>query len=117
MTTEVSSRIALRIIVDGSTGVAEAVWAQVRDAIAELVTVNNLTIREYWKFQNSQEISGTLGAVRRPDDAFEEVARRLASGWSEHTNDAFSRWTVWNRGDGDFIAPAVRWAHLELIRA
>jgi len=116
MTDEQGSRIALRIIVDGTDAVAEAAWAQVRGALARLATVNDVTIKLYWKFPGSHEIASTLAPVGSPDEAYEAIARGLASGWAEHTDDEFARWTVWNRGNGEFIAPTVRWAHLELIR-
>jgi hypothetical protein len=115
---DVSPRIALRLVVDGSGTTAEAVWAQVTHVLADLTLVTEATIKPYWKIPNTQEISGTLRpSAGSLDDAYEEIARRLASGWAEQTNDEFARWTVWNRGDGNFIAPGVRWAHVELIRA
>jgi hypothetical protein len=88
-----------------------------RNELLALTALNEPTIKPYWKLPNSQEIS----CVLRPggatfDHVYEEVARRLGSGWAKHTNDRFARWTVWNRGDGTFIAPSARWAHLELIR-
>jgi hypothetical protein len=116
MTQQVSPRIALRMIVDGSADVASATWLQVRDVLVGLGAVDEPTIKAYGKFPDSQEISCTLQPTGVADDAYEEVAHRLGSGWADHTNDRFARWTVWNRGDGLFITPSVRWAHIELIR-
>src|SRR5438876_792006 len=81
-----------------------------------IAIVDSLTIKPYWKFEGSHEIASTLGPIGAPDDTYEAMARGLASGWAEHTDDDVARWTIWNRGTGEFIAPTVRWAHLELIR-
>jgi hypothetical protein len=112
-----SSCIALRLITDGSADIAYAAWLQIRDRIAELAAPDEPAIKRYSKFQGAQEISCTIRPSRDIDHVYEEVARRLASGWSEHSNDQFARWIVWNKGSGVFAVATVRWAHLELIRA
>ena len=111
-------RIALRMVVEGDSDAAEAVRLVLRNALAGVTPLDEPTIRPYWKLPGTHEISGCLQPLpERSDDIYEEVVRRLGSGWAEHTNDRFARWTLWNRGDGSFFSPVVLWAHLELIRA
>jgi hypothetical protein len=116
MIEQASSRIALRLVVDGPADVADGTWIQVRDAIADLAAIDKVTIKPYWKFPGSQEVSSTLRPIGGLDHVYETVARRLGSGWTESADDPFARWTVWNRGHGEFIDSSVRWAHIELIR-
>jgi hypothetical protein len=111
-----SPRIVLRIIVDGSATSAETTWIQVQRALADVATVGDVTIKPYWKFEGSHEIASMLVPIVSPDAAYDAIARDLASGWTDQVEDDFARWAVWNRGTGEFIAPTVRWAHLELIR-
>ena len=114
---EVSPRIALRVITEGSADTARTEWLLMRDALVGLVALNDPTIKPYWKFADSQEIFCVSVPVEATaDQVYDEVAMRLGSGWADPTEDRFARWTVWNRGTGTFIAPSARWAHLELIR-
>jgi hypothetical protein len=110
------TRIALRIIVDGSDEIARNVWLKVCDVVEPLASSAAPIVRPYWKFSGTQEIATTLVPLNDADAAFDELVRRMGSGWAEIVDDEFSRWTIWNAGSGSFVAPSVRWAHAELIR-
>ena len=80
-------RITRRLIVDGSTDAAQSTWSQVRRALKSLTLTDEPLIIAYWKFPDTQEVSCTLRPTMEPAEVFEEVARRLASGGSEQTDD------------------------------
>jgi hypothetical protein len=113
----VLSCIVLRMTVDGPLDAVQAVSQQLQDALSPFATVAQTEIEPYRKIEGACQVFCTLRARDAIEDAYEEMLRRLATGWREPTPSQFGRWTVWNRGNGEFLAPAVRWAHLELIRA
>lgn len=110
------SKIALRLVIDGSSEVAQSAWLHIQSLLAGLMIAETPEIRPYWKLVGSQEISTTLWPLDDAEVAFEGIAARLATGWANDTNDTFSRWAVWDGRTGKFSAPDVKWAHVELIR-
>jgi hypothetical protein len=111
--------MALRLIVQGSRSVATEAWERVAVAVEGLVAVDSVTIGPYPNSANIHEISSALHSLHDAlDHVYEATERRLGFGWTEYMKAPFGRWIVWKRKDGTtFVAPAVEWAHLELIRA
>jgi hypothetical protein len=79
--------------------------------------MTELAMRPYYKFPDSHEINCVLWpTAAAADSVYEEVVKRLGSGWGPTVDDEFERWTIWNRGHGTFVIPDARWAHVQLIR-
>jgi hypothetical protein len=110
------SEIVIRIICDYIDASTEML---VREAISRSGAVRAWVVRPYRKMPGTHEVWAVVQPDGRPEDAaFEEIVRRLGSGWSPESDDAFARWAVWNRSeDRRFVMPAARWAHVELIRS
>jgi hypothetical protein len=109
-------QIAIRIVVEGPA-VALAGANVLRDILGPLAKMTELGRRPYPKFPDAHEITCALWpTAAAADSVYDEVVKRLGSGWTPDTADDFARWTIWNRGDGAFAVPDARWAHVELIR-
>lgn len=114
--TAAAPRIVLRMIVRGNHQEVGQVWQGIANSLVDLGPGAPI-IRPYPKLTGTEEIATVFHpSVGDPNKAYDTIARRLATGWTAGSADAFARWSVWNQGEGQFCDVRTVWAHLELIK-
>ena len=99
----------------GDTAQAEDLLeSEIVPTIARHARVGDRTIERYWKIPEWFELTLHLQPLGDPREAYDRVVGLAGDGWTS-CDDAPGGDTVWNPTPrSTFLAPEVRWAHLQL---
>jgi hypothetical protein len=96
--------------------IAKSLADIVASSFASCARILRSNVVRYWKIPEHIEIFFELEPVGETVDVFQQVMNTLGTGWHVHRFNNGGDWAVWNFGSqATFVAPEVRWAHLECL--
>jgi hypothetical protein len=88
--------------------------SEIVPTLAQHARIGGREIQRYWKIPEWFELTLRLQPLGDAREAYERVVGLAEAGWTS-CDDAPGGDTVWNpTPESTFLAPEVRWAHLQL---
>ena len=113
---ESAAKLLLRVFVE-TDDVAQAqhlLEGEIVPTLARHARIGDREIERYWKIPHWFELTLRLQPLGDAREAYQRVVGLARDGWTS-SDDAPGGDTVWNpTADSTFLAPEVRWAHLQL---
>ena len=86
----------------------------IEPTLAPHAGMRDVAVEQYWKIPEWFEITLELDPLYDPQAVYDRLLALAEAGWTR-SDDPSSRDAVWNPVGGTlFLAPEVRWAHLQL---